>query len=62
MGSIHFKDVALVYILVYENKSTSGTHLSAEAVTHYGDGQEFLVNIEDVMLGLEFLVEVSCNR
>ncbi|GLT32462.1 hypothetical protein SLA2020_071290 [Shorea laevis] len=63
LGSIHFKDIALPHLLVYENKSASGRHLSVEAITHYGDGLEFLVNIEDaIMLGLEFLVKVSCNR
>ncbi|WVY90029.1 hypothetical protein V8G54_035543 [Vigna mungo] len=30
MGSVHFKDVALAHILVYENKS-------AVAISHYGD-------------------------
>ncbi|GKV08416.1 hypothetical protein SLEP1_g20046 [Rubroshorea leprosula] len=37
MGSVHFKDVALAHILVYENKSASGRHLCVEAITHYGD-------------------------
>ncbi|TXG74431.1 hypothetical protein EZV62_003010 [Acer yangbiense] len=37
MGSVHFKDVALAHILVYENPSASGRHLSVEAISHYGD-------------------------
>ncbi|KAL5580667.1 hypothetical protein UlMin_013109 [Ulmus minor] len=37
MGSVHFKDVALAHILVYENKSASGRHLCVEAISHYGD-------------------------
>ncbi|GLT80728.1 hypothetical protein SLA2020_521520 [Shorea laevis] len=37
MGSVHFKDVALAHILVYENKSASGRHLCVEAITHFGD-------------------------
>ncbi|KAK0605631.1 hypothetical protein LWI29_029117 [Acer saccharum] len=37
MGSIHFKDVALAHILVYENPSASGRHLCVEAISHYGD-------------------------
>ncbi|KAM3691496.1 hypothetical protein ACJW30_08G019400 [Castanea mollissima] len=37
MGSVHFKDVALAHILVYENKSTTGRHLCVEAISHYGD-------------------------
>ncbi|KAK2643434.1 hypothetical protein Ddye_025197 [Dipteronia dyeriana] len=37
MGSIHFKDVAVAHILVYENPSASGRHLCVEAISHYGD-------------------------
>ena len=37
MGSVHFKDVALAHILVYENKSAVGRHLCAEAISHFGD-------------------------
>nr|GMD17358.1 cinnamoyl-CoA reductase 1 [Ipomoea batatas] len=37
MGSVHFKDVALAHILVYENTSAKGRHLCVEAISHYGD-------------------------
>lgn len=37
MGSVHFKDVALAHILVYENESAKGRHLCVEAISHYGD-------------------------
>ncbi|RZB69857.1 Cinnamoyl-CoA reductase 1 isoform A [Glycine soja] len=37
MGSVHFKDVALSHVLVYENKSAAGRHLCVEAISHYGD-------------------------
>ncbi|KAK1587755.1 hypothetical protein Q3G72_016502 [Acer saccharum] len=37
MGSVHFKDVALAHILVYENPSASGRHVCVEAIAHYGD-------------------------
>ncbi|KAK7276047.1 hypothetical protein RIF29_17178 [Crotalaria pallida] len=37
MGSVHFKDVALAHILVYENKAAAGRHLCVEAISHYGD-------------------------
>lgn len=37
MGPVHFKDVALAHILVYENKSAVGRHLCVEAISHYGD-------------------------
>nr|GMC52450.1 cinnamoyl-CoA reductase 1 [Ipomoea batatas] len=37
MGSVHFKDVALAHILVYENTSAKGRHLGVEAISHYGD-------------------------
>ncbi|XP_027329678.1 cinnamoyl-CoA reductase 1-like [Abrus precatorius] len=37
MGLVHFKDVALAHILVYENKVAAGRHLCAEAISHYGD-------------------------
>ncbi|XP_021810552.1 cinnamoyl-CoA reductase 1-like [Prunus avium] len=37
MGSVHFKDVALAHILLYENKSATGRHLCVEAISHYGD-------------------------
>ncbi|XP_050367475.1 phenylacetaldehyde reductase [Argentina anserina] len=37
MGSVHFKDVALAHIIVYENKAASGRHLCVEAISHYGD-------------------------
>ncbi|KAL2975796.1 hypothetical protein AAZX31_14G182600 [Glycine max] len=37
MGSVHFKDVALSHVLVYENKSAGGRHLCVEAISHYGD-------------------------
>ncbi|XP_061347150.1 phenylacetaldehyde reductase-like isoform X2 [Gastrolobium bilobum] len=37
MGSVHFKDVALAHILVYENKAAAGRHMCVEAISHYGD-------------------------
>ncbi|KAG6629040.1 cinnamoyl-CoA reductase 1-like [Carya illinoinensis] len=37
MASVHFKDVALAHILVYENKSASGRHLCVGAISHHGD-------------------------
>ncbi|KAK7276044.1 hypothetical protein RIF29_17175 [Crotalaria pallida] len=37
MGAVHFKDVALAHILVYENKEAAGRHLCLEAISHYGD-------------------------
>ncbi|XVF20364.1 hypothetical protein REPUB_Repub11eG0191800 [Reevesia pubescens] len=37
MGYVHFKDVALAHILVYENSSATGRHLCVEAISHYGD-------------------------
>lgn len=37
MGSVHFKDVALAHILVYENPSAKGRHLCVEAISDYGD-------------------------
>ena len=37
MGSVHFKDVALAHILVYENKAAQGRHLCVEAISHFGD-------------------------
>ena len=37
MGSVHFKDVALAHIILYENPSASGRHLCVEAISHYGD-------------------------
>ncbi|KDP45781.1 hypothetical protein JCGZ_17388 [Jatropha curcas] len=37
MGSVHFKDVALAHIMVYENPSASGRHLCVEAISRYGD-------------------------
>ncbi|XP_010551176.1 PREDICTED: cinnamoyl-CoA reductase 1 [Tarenaya hassleriana] len=37
MGLVHFKDVALAHILVYENPSAKGRHLCVEAISHYGD-------------------------
>ncbi|KAB1202252.1 Cinnamoyl-CoA reductase 1 [Morella rubra] len=37
MGSVHFKDVALAHLLVYENKAATGRHLCVEAISHYGD-------------------------
>ncbi|KAF8394871.1 hypothetical protein HHK36_018808 [Tetracentron sinense] len=37
MGSVHVKDVALAYILLYENQSASGRHICVEAISHYGD-------------------------
>ncbi|KAJ6409356.1 hypothetical protein OIU84_008949 [Salix udensis] len=37
MGSVHFKDVALAHIIVYENPSATGRHLCVEAISHYGD-------------------------
>ncbi|XP_025609725.1 cinnamoyl-CoA reductase 2 isoform X2 [Arachis hypogaea] len=37
MGSVHFKDVALAHIMVYENKTATGRHLCVEAISHYGD-------------------------
>jgi nucleoside-diphosphate-sugar epimerase len=37
MGSVHFKDVALAHILVYEDPYSKGRHLCVEAISHYGD-------------------------
>ncbi|XP_004490640.1 phenylacetaldehyde reductase-like [Cicer arietinum] len=37
MGLVHFKDVALAHILVYENKEATGRHLCVETISHYGD-------------------------
>ncbi|XP_065847762.1 phenylacetaldehyde reductase [Euphorbia lathyris] len=37
MGSVHFKDVAMAHIIVYENPSASGRHLCVEAISHFGD-------------------------
>lgn len=37
MGSVHFKDVALAHIMVYENPSASGRYLCVETISHYGD-------------------------
>lgn len=37
MGLVHFKDVALAHILVYENNEATGRHLCVEAISHYGD-------------------------
>ncbi|CAK7330459.1 unnamed protein product [Dovyalis caffra] len=37
MGLVHFKDVALAHIIVYENTSASGRHLCVGAICHYGD-------------------------
>ncbi|CAL1368785.1 unnamed protein product [Linum trigynum] len=37
MGSVHFKDVALAHIMLYENPSAAGRHLCVEAISHYGD-------------------------
>ncbi|KAA3471880.1 cinnamoyl-CoA reductase 1 isoform X1 [Gossypium australe] len=37
IGSVHFKDVALAHILVYENTSATGRHMCVEALSHYGD-------------------------
>ncbi|KAF7833796.1 cinnamoyl-CoA reductase 1 [Senna tora] len=37
IGSVHFKDVALAHILVYENKAAAGRHMCVEAISHYGD-------------------------
>lgn len=37
MGLVHFKDVALAHILVYENKGAAGRHMCVEAISHYGD-------------------------
>ncbi|ESW14159.1 hypothetical protein PHAVU_008G257700 [Phaseolus vulgaris] len=37
MGTVHFKDVALAHILVYENKSAVGRHVCVESISHYGD-------------------------
>ncbi|KAJ8769809.1 hypothetical protein K2173_007669 [Erythroxylum novogranatense] len=37
MGSVHFKDVALAHIMVYENPSAAGRHLCVEAISHYSD-------------------------
>lgn len=37
MGLVHFKDVALAHILVYENKEASGRHVCVETISHYGD-------------------------
>lgn len=37
MGLVHFKDVALAHILVYETKEAAGRHLCVEAISHYGD-------------------------
>ncbi|KAK2643443.1 hypothetical protein Ddye_025206 [Dipteronia dyeriana] len=37
MGLVHFKDVAVAHILVYENPSASGRHLCVEDISHFGD-------------------------
>ncbi|XVF05794.1 hypothetical protein REPUB_Repub05bG0203300 [Reevesia pubescens] len=37
IGFVHYKDVALAHILVYENKSATGRHICVEAISHYGD-------------------------
>jgi hypothetical protein len=37
MGYVHFKDVALAHILLYETKSASGRHLCVEYLSNYGD-------------------------
>ncbi|XP_021909984.1 cinnamoyl-CoA reductase 1 [Carica papaya] len=48
MGSVHFKDVALAHILVYENPSANGRHLCVEAISHYGD---FLAKVAELYPG-----------
>jgi hypothetical protein len=37
MGYVHFKDVALAHILLYENKSATGRHLCVESLSNYSD-------------------------
>ncbi|GMI88859.1 hypothetical protein like AT5G58490 [Hibiscus trionum] len=37
IGCVHFKDVALAHLLVYENKSATGRHMCVESIAHYGD-------------------------
>lgn len=37
IGVVHFKDVALAHILVYENKAATGRHFCAEAIARYSD-------------------------
>ncbi|KAL4010692.1 hypothetical protein IC575_027703 [Cucumis melo] len=37
IGVVHFKDVALAHILVYENKSATGRHFCAESIARYSD-------------------------
>ncbi|KAE8687294.1 Ferritin 4 [Hibiscus syriacus] len=37
IGSVHFKDVALAHILVYENKSATRRDMCVESISHYGD-------------------------
>ncbi|KAJ4840499.1 hypothetical protein Tsubulata_000431 [Turnera subulata] len=37
MGPVHFKDVAMAHIMVYENPAASGRHLCVEAICHYSD-------------------------
>jgi hypothetical protein len=37
MRFVHFKEVALAHILVYENKSATGRHLCVESLSNYGD-------------------------
>ncbi|XP_023520271.1 cinnamoyl-CoA reductase 1 [Cucurbita pepo subsp. pepo] len=37
IGVVHFKDVALAHILVYENKAATGRHFCAEAIAGYSD-------------------------
>ncbi|KAI4368917.1 hypothetical protein MLD38_017419 [Melastoma candidum] len=37
MGSVHFRDITLAHIFVYENPSAKGRHLCVKAMSHYGD-------------------------
>ncbi|CAH9075282.1 unnamed protein product [Cuscuta epithymum] len=37
MGAVHFKDVALAHILVYETASAKGRHLCVESICHWSD-------------------------
>ncbi|KAJ6345611.1 hypothetical protein OIU78_008298 [Salix suchowensis] len=45
MGSVHFKDVALAHIIVYENPSATGRHMCVEAISYYGD---FVAKVADL--------------
>jgi nucleoside-diphosphate-sugar epimerase len=45
MGYVHFKDVALAHILLYENKSATGRHLCVESISNYS---EFVAKVAEL--------------